>query len=96
MHDGFSYTRTQTGLGSEDGSSGHSITASDDQRCSHVAFVGKRIPMKHTRTDIVFVDHGILRFNFLHALLAQTDVEYAQLSDELLVLGKEEGQFLLL
>ena len=63
---------------------------------SHVSFVGVFVAVQDARTDVVLLEHGVVRFNSLRTLFTEPDVKNLQLTYELLVLGEEKSQFLLL
>ena len=58
--------------------------------------MGKRTALEESFSDIILFCDGILRINLVDALLAQSDVEYMQLTDEILILCEKERQLRLL
>ena len=51
---------------------------------------------QHQLAHVVFLDNGVLRIQLPHTLLAQTDVEHAEVAYKLLILREEERQLDLL
>ena len=87
---------TEAGLGGQHGGPCHAVTAGNDEGVAHIALVGVGAPFEEQGADVVLLDEGVVGFYLLDALLAESDVEHLQLSDVLLVLREEEGEFLLL
>ena len=50
--------------------------------------MGKGIAWLENGVDVLVLDGGVLRFYLLDALLTQSDIEYFQFTNELLVFGK--------
>ena len=57
--------------------------------------MGVWIAAEHHQTDIPFLHHRIVGLDLFDTLLAQADIEYFEPSNENLVFGEEEGEFLL-
>ena len=58
--------------------------------------MGEGVAPEQSRTDVALFKHGVVGVNLGDALLAQPDVEHAEVADERLVLGKEHAQLLML
>ena len=95
-HDDLSCSRAQACLRGKDGSTGHAVAAGHDECRAHIAFVGELISRKHPCPDVFLFEHHELGIHFADTFFAEADVENLQFADELLVLGEEECQFLLL
>ena len=62
---------------------------------SHHPFVDELASVADVRTDQRLFCQSVARVGLFHILLAQSDVQHPHASDKLLVVGKEEGEFLL-
>ena len=62
---------------------------------SHHPFVDELASVADVRTDQRLFCQRVARVGLFHILLAQSDVQHPYASDKLLVVGKEEGEFLL-
>ena len=58
--------------------------------------MGKGIARQKPLADVTLFEQGVVCINLVCTLLAEPDVKYFQLSDELLVLCEEEREFLML
>ena len=89
-------TRAKTGFGSQYCRTCHAVAASNEQCITHLTFVSKGVAWNKTAAYIVLFNDRIWSLYLLDTFLTETDIKYAQLSNELLVLRKEERQFRLL
>ena len=71
---------TQTSLCGQDGGTSHTIAAGNEQGVAHRPFVRERIAAQDTRTDVALLEHGVVGLGLVDALLAEPDVEHAQLA----------------
>ena len=91
----FAHTSPHASPRGEDGGASHTVAASYEEGVSHHPLVDEVASMADVRTDQCLFCQGVARVGLLHILLTQSDVQHSYASDKLLVVGKEEGEFLL-